>query len=148
MQRRKDKSKAVEGRCDSRVVSGEAGRSGEPEGGTSAREVMGNEGREVGSGVERSVVQNALGKVDVDVGIAGNRVIGTDGRVGDKDDKVVGSGRSDASTADGTMMGQEASGDDTISHDPATAESNGPTSATTQQLPSPTAQPQRTRPVP
>ena len=41
-------------------------------------------------------MQNALGKVDVDVGIAGNRVIGTDGRVGDKDDKVVGSGRSDA----------------------------------------------------
>ena len=78
--------------------------------GTSAREVMSNEGREVGSGVERSVVQNVLGKVDVDVGIAGNRVIGTDGRVGDKDDKVVGSGRSDASTAGGTMMGQEASG--------------------------------------
>ena len=41
-------------RGDSRVVSGEAGRSGEPERGTSAREVMGKEGREVGSGVERT----------------------------------------------------------------------------------------------
>ena len=56
------------------------------------------------------VVQNVLGKVGVDVGIAGNRVIGTDGRVGDKDDKVVGSGKSNTSTAGGTMMGQDACG--------------------------------------